>query len=268
MTAEGPTRESAFGERRRLNSLDRLNTWVSGLAVRRGARLEGARFADFGCGYEARFAGSILDRVKSATLVDLAIAGDVKRDPKVTALEGPIEEVAKTIPDASFDTIVCLSVLEHLNHRQEALNEFRRMLAPGGRLLINVPSWVGKPVLELMAFRLGVSPREEIDDHRIYYNPRDLWPLLVDAGFLPATFGAAGTSSACAPSPSARRPRARRSRRGSRGAPRSHGPSPARPSRPRAGAGCGRSRRGPPRGRRGGGERDPTRSTSSPPGPG
>ena len=52
--------------------------------------------------------------------------------------------------------------------------------------MVNVPSWRGKRFLELAAFRLGVAPKEEMDDHKAYYDPRDLWPLLVGAGFLPS----------------------------------------------------------------------------------
>jgi len=51
---------------------------------------------------------------------------------------------------------------------------------------VNVPSWRGKRFLELSAYRLGLSPAEEIDDHKAYYDPRDLWPLLVRAGFRPS----------------------------------------------------------------------------------
>ncbi len=40
--------------------------------------------------------------------------------------------------------------------------------------------------LEFAAFRLGVSPAEEMDDHKRYYDPRDLWPMLVAAGFRPS----------------------------------------------------------------------------------
>ncbi len=46
------------------------------------------------------------------------------------------------------------------------------------------PSWRGKTFLEFTTFRLGSSP-EEMDDHKMYYDPRDLWPLLVQAGFRP-----------------------------------------------------------------------------------
>lgn len=61
-----------------------------------------------------------------------------------------------------------------------------RILAPGGQCLINVPSWKGKRYLERAAFRWGVSPAEEMDDHKMYYDERDLWPLLVRAGFAPS----------------------------------------------------------------------------------
>jgi SAM-dependent methyltransferase len=89
------------------------------------------------------------------------------------------------LEDRSLDIITCVSVLEHLTRPEEALAEFRRLLAPGGVCLVNVPSWWGKWALELSAFRLGLSPRAEMDDHKRYYDPRDLWPLLVAAGFLP-----------------------------------------------------------------------------------
>ena len=48
-----------------------------------------------------------------------------------------------------------------------------------------MPSWRGKTALEFSAFRLGTSPVVEMDDHKTYYDPRDLWPLLVRAGFRP-----------------------------------------------------------------------------------
>jgi hypothetical protein len=52
--------------------------------------------------------------------------------------------------------------------------------------LFNVPSWRGKWFLEYSAFRLGLSPKDEIDDHKTYYDVKDFWPLLVRAGFRPS----------------------------------------------------------------------------------
>lgn len=44
---------------------------------------------------------------------------------------------------------------------------------------------VGKWFLEFAAFRLGVAPEAEMDDQKMYYDPPDLWPLLVRSGFRP-----------------------------------------------------------------------------------
>jgi SAM-dependent methyltransferase len=141
---------------------------------------------DFGCGFDASFLRTQLDVVRSAVLVDLALADDLKRHAKVTAIEGAIPEVLPTIPSGSVDVTLCLSVLEHLWDPATALGELRRVTAPGGIVLVNVPSWLGKRALELSAFRLGLSPAEEMDDHKWYFDPRDLWPLLVHAGFKPS----------------------------------------------------------------------------------
>jgi hypothetical protein len=60
------------------------------------------------------------------------------------------------------------------------------MLRPGGVCVVNVPTWWGKWWLELAAFRLHLAPASEMEDHKNYYSPHDLWPLLVRAGFRPS----------------------------------------------------------------------------------
>ena len=160
--------------------------WLGARAARRAGHFESARLADFGCGYNATFVRTQLTGGRQALLVDLALADDLKRHPNVTAIEGSVLDVLPTLDAASLDIVVCLSVLEHLSEPQTALDHFHRVLAPGGMAILNVPSWLGKPFLEFAAFRLGVSPAEEMDDHKAYYDPRDLWPMLVRAGFRPS----------------------------------------------------------------------------------
>jgi SAM-dependent methyltransferase len=178
-------RNEAYGEAKRLTAVDHFGVWLSSRAVKRRVVFDGKRVADFGCGYEATIARQVLPRVKQLTLVDIHLAEDLERHPKVRAIAGRLETVLPSIASGSLDIVMCLSVLEHLEAPQQALRDFRRILAPGGLVLINVPSWHGKAWLELSAFRLGWSPAIEIDDHKRYYDPRDLWPMLVDAGFRP-----------------------------------------------------------------------------------
>lgn len=145
----------------------------------------GKRLADLGCGYEATFVRSIVSQLETALIVDVSLAPDLKTHPKIRALEGQLPGVLSDLRDSSLDIVLCISSLEHVVDPEKLLSESHRLLAPGGVLLVNVPSWLGKRFLEFSAFRLGLSPREEMDDHKMYYDPKDLWPLLRRAGFLP-----------------------------------------------------------------------------------
>jgi SAM-dependent methyltransferase len=40
-----------------------------------------------------------------------------------------------------FDTIVCLNVLEHVEHDEVAMSSFRQLLMPGGHLALLVPAF-------------------------------------------------------------------------------------------------------------------------------
>jgi len=42
-------------------------------------------------------------------------------------------------PDSSFDAVMCTEVLEHIPHPIAALQEFSRLLVPGGHLLLTAP---------------------------------------------------------------------------------------------------------------------------------
>jgi len=179
-------RGESFGQAYRLTPVDRFGVWLSARQLRQHARFAGSRVGDFGCGYQASFARTLLDEAAHIRLIDVSLAADLKRHPKISAMEGPLPESLFAIPSGSLDVVLCVSVLEHLWEPLRALLEFRRVLAPGGVCLLNVPSWRGKRFLEFSAFRLGLSPIAEMDDHKMYYDIRDLCPLLVQAGFRPS----------------------------------------------------------------------------------
>jgi SAM-dependent methyltransferase len=181
------SRERSYGEETSLSVVDRFGVWLSGRQIRRAVPdFRGKRVGDFGCGYQASFSRTVLDQVLSLVLVDVSLAPDLAQHPRVRAIEGSLPEALGEIDDGSLDVVMCNSVLEHLSQPQRALEEFWRVVATGGSCLVNVPSWRGKRFLELSAFRLGLSPAEEMDDHKMYYDPRDLWPMLVRAGFKPS----------------------------------------------------------------------------------
>jgi SAM-dependent methyltransferase len=180
-------REHAYLQTGDATVVDRFGVWLSGWQIRRHIRsFAGKRVGDLGCGFQAAFSRTIAGEVASLALVDVALADDLKSDPRVTAIEGRLPDALASLPDASLDVALVVSVLEHVADAPGLLRAVKRLLAPGGVALINVPSWRGKTFLELSAFRLGLSPASEMDDHKMYYDVRDLWPLLVAAGFRPS----------------------------------------------------------------------------------
>ena len=114
MSSNERERSRAFGQDRPLTPVDRFGVWLSSVAVRRNAAFGGARVGDFGCGFEASFARTQLDHVRTALLVDLALAADLKRHPRVIAIEGSIVDVLPTIESASLDITLCLGARARL----------------------------------------------------------------------------------------------------------------------------------------------------------
>ena len=184
MPPPSKARQQSFGQGYDPSPVDKFGVWLSARQIRSHVgSLGGRRIGDFGCGYHATFVRSVLDQVSHAVVVDVALADDLKSHPRVEAIEGVLPDALTDLPDESLDVVMCTSVLEHLWEPLEALREFRRLVKPGGMCLFNVPSWWGKRMLEFSAFRLGTSPAAEMDDHKMYYDPKDFWPLLVRAGF-------------------------------------------------------------------------------------
>jgi SAM-dependent methyltransferase len=101
----------------------------------------GARVLDVGCGdrpYEALLAGA-------ATVVGFDVPGNPYAD-----VHGSIDAIP--VEDASFDVVLCLQVLEHVPEPAAAVRELRRVVKPGGRVLLSTH---------------GVYP--------FHPNPDDLW---------------------------------------------------------------------------------------------
>ena len=183
-------RERSFGEGYAPTPVDRFGVWLSARQIRRhvagGPRpFLGKRVADLGCGFDATFARTILAEVERLVLADVSLAPDLKVHAKIVAHEGDLLTTVRGLPTGDLDVVLIVSVLEHVWEPLEVMREIRRALRPGGVCLVNVPSWRGKRYLELSAFRLGLSPADEMNDHKMYYDVRDLWPLLVKAGFRP-----------------------------------------------------------------------------------
>ncbi len=171
-----------------LTVIDRLGVYLSRRPVLNVVRqYDQPAVLDIGCGHGARLLCDLAPSIKHGVGIDVQISKAAKDIPQLTFYEKPIEQTLNEFEAPQFDVILMISVLEHLWEPQHVLTACERLLHPGGRLVLNVPTWLGKRFLELSAFKLGLSPACEMDDHKMYYSRQDLWPLLVRAGFKPSS---------------------------------------------------------------------------------
>lgn len=93
------------------------------------------RVLDAGCGYELP-----LDFPSSVELVGLDASAEAmaKNENIDDAIVGDLE-TAK-LDEASFDAVLCWTVLEHLERPEQALRNLVRALRPGGLLILGVPN--------------------------------------------------------------------------------------------------------------------------------
>jgi len=164
-----------------------LSRFLTHARLSRVAKHLGGEVLDAGCGY-----GELLDylpaQLQSVTLLDRSpervprlqtrlARGTVKAKFLLGDIAGQI-----ALPDGSFDTVVMAALLEHLKTPGAALREARRLLKPGGSLVLTTPTPLGGR-LHAWGSRLGLTYREAADEHEGFFDHEALKRLLHDEGF-------------------------------------------------------------------------------------
>jgi SAM-dependent methyltransferase len=129
-----------------------------------------ARILDAGCGsgrnmLELARHGTVTGVELSPTSATLARDRNAGEVLTCSVLEMPFA-------DDSFDLAVSLDVIEHLDDDLAAMRELRRVVAPGGALLVTVP-----------AYQWLWSGHDEINHHRRRYTRRTLQDVAERAGW-------------------------------------------------------------------------------------
>lgn len=92
---------------------------------------------------------------------------------------GDAEDLRAVGLDRSFEVILAGELLEHLTNPGELLRSLPSLMAPGGELLVTVPSAQSiRIVANTLRSREHVHP-----DHKAYYSPHTLTALLEAHGF-------------------------------------------------------------------------------------
>ena len=140
----------------------------------------GDRVLDVGCGtgdFTAAMARAGADAI-GVDVAEAALRRARSRHPgvefRLVPLDGPLP-----FEDGSFELVWASEVIEHVADTARWLSEVRRVLAPGGRLLVTTPSH-GR-----LRVAVGGVERfsEPLGDHLHLYTKRSLGSLLGEFGF-------------------------------------------------------------------------------------
>jgi len=140
----------------------------------------GSYVLDLGCGYEGMLLEKISQSISSGTGLDIAVKQDHAHS-KIRLVPHDLNSPIPS-PDGTFDAAISLANLEHLERTNFMFKEIFRVLRPGGKLLLTAPSPLGRPVLEFLSF-VGAISRQEIKDHKKYFNKKMLTDYCQKAGF-------------------------------------------------------------------------------------
>lgn len=128
------------------------------------------RILDVGCGTGA----NLLMLAKYGDAEGVDISDDALMFCRERGLQNVKKGAAEELPyaDNSFDLVTALDVVEHLDDDVAGLREMRRVLRPGGRALLFVPTFM---------FLWGLQ--DDVSNHRRRYRLPELKRVLDEAGF-------------------------------------------------------------------------------------
>lgn len=167
-------------------ALERRRAFVLGHVAR------GDRVLDLGCG-EGAFTAMLAQQGAQPTGAEVAEAALARARGAHPDLRFVLVPPHGPLPfaDASFDAVWASEVLEHVADTARWLSEARRVLAPGGRMLLTTPyhGRVKNVAIALTRFEAHADP---VGQHLRFYTRRSLRDLLDDFGFAAIEVSAAG----------------------------------------------------------------------------
>lgn len=151
----------------RLFRLKKIEKWIR--------NIPNCNLLDLGCGYNHKFLSSIQPFIAHGVGIDFKVQEFSENNIEIIK-----QKFSDKLPfdDSVYNAVTMLAVLEHIENPVEICREISRVLKPDGKLFITVPTWKAKGVLEFLAYKLHIVSKEEILDHKRYYDKDDIYALI------------------------------------------------------------------------------------------
>jgi len=138
--------------------------------------------ADLGCGFHGNFLRRVEGKIKLGIGYDVSVSNSSL--PKNITLKKIDLNKNIVIKKNYFDLVIALAVLEHIDNPEHFLKQIKLMLKKGGKVIITTPHKKGKNILEFISFKLGLVSRQEIMDHKNYFDETSLKNVFKKAGLI------------------------------------------------------------------------------------
>jgi SAM-dependent methyltransferase len=157
--------------------------WERRRAMLLDAVRAGERVLDLGCG-AGRFVAALRDAGADPMGAEIAQAALDRAARNAPGADLRLLEADGSLPleHASVDVVWCSEVLEHVPDTAHLLLEVRRVLRPGGRLLVTVP-FHGRVRAALIAVLRFDGHFDPLGQHVRFYTRSSLAATLAHAGF-------------------------------------------------------------------------------------
>lgn len=142
---------------------------------------QSCRLLDIGCGIYPYLLYIIKNKIIKGIGIDKDIPEHNDGLENIEFVKSTIEDTIQIESD-SMDVVTMLAVLEHFTQPQKILGECMRVLRKGGTLIITVPSYYSKPLLNILAW-IGISSKEEVYDHKNWFKKKELEKIVCVNGF-------------------------------------------------------------------------------------
>ena len=175
---------------------ERREVWVAILSAveKRVPIRPDEKILDIGCGLDTAL-DFIAHEVRGFTVDSLAASlASLGLSPRASHTAGALEGLP--FRDSSFDRVLLMNVLDHVQDARSGLREIARVLAPGGSLILSVDVYSGRRYHTKRLHKWWARARGAQTKHPLVFSLDSVETLLRNTGFHPgASLHVPGTKS-------------------------------------------------------------------------
>ena len=152
------------------NILDKVIAYLRHYELFKNQSVVGKKIIDFGCGSNFKDIFNKYQQASKVTLIDIYGKNFSEGNVVYINYNHNFDNIYKELKNEKFDVVFLIAVIEHMDKPEEVITNLKKFLSKDGKFIITAPSIYSKPVLEFLAFKLGIINRALVEEHKRYYN--------------------------------------------------------------------------------------------------